>query len=857
MKGTYKITILLLAILTITACSRKRDSFMGRNFHAVTAEFNTMYNGDLAFIAGEQGLAESYRDNYWEVLPVERFQKEEDYSKPGDQKDPNFERAEEKAVKAIQKHSIYVNGKEYNPQIDEAYIMLGKARYFDSRFVPALDAFNFILNRYPTSNSINRANIWKAKCNIRLNNEELAIEELDKILEDVEQGEVDMDDDEYADTNAIMAEAHIVRDSLHLALPYIKEASTFAKNKELKGRYTYIKGQLYDRLEEKDSANIAYQEVIDMNRKIPRIYHINAYIAQGKNFDYEGGDRTAFLELLFDMEENRENRPFLDKIYNQIGDYYRNIGINDTATIYYNKSIKAFKEDNILQSVNYGTLAEMNFDNAEYKAAGKYYDSTLTFLVEKSKRWRRIKKKRDNLDDVIKYEDIATLNDSIIRIATMTEDQQLAFFTEYTDGLKEQRRLDSIALIKEEAKIANQEFFTKGNKEGGSNFYFYNQTSLAYGKQEFRRIWGDRKLEDFWRLSEKKSTPAGLTIGGDNTEKVESATNKELLDPQYYIAKIPKRQGQIDTLTIDRDFAYYQLGLIYKEKFKEPSLAVERLEKLLSYNPDERLILPAMYTLHKSYVELENEAKADEYKNRIVSGYPESRYAEILLNPNTALSTDESSPDFKYKKLYEAFEAYQYDEVIAKCDEYIDLYFGDAIVPKFEMLKATALGRRDGFAAYDKALKELMVNYPNKEEGKQARNIVSTVLPGLKPKKFVGDNESDKWKIVYTFSNSETEAADALVAKLQEIINYYNYFKMSASRDYYTPDTQFVVLHGLGTRLGGRDLAEAFSENKKYSIKKPFFEISTPNYKTVQIHKNLEEYLNQGGTKEDKNNPQK
>ena len=116
---------------------------------------------------------------------------------------------------------------------------------------------------------------------------------------------------------------------------------------------------------------------------------------------------------------------------------------------------------------------------------------------------------------------------------------------------------------------------------------------------------------------------------------------------------------------------------------------------------------------------------------------------------------------------------------------------------------------------------------------------------------------SDKWKIVYTFSNSETEAADALVAKLQEIINYYNYFKMSASRDYYTPDTQFVVLHGLGTRLGGRDLAEAFSENKKYSIKKPFFEISTPNYKTVQIHKNLEEYLNQGGTKEDKNNPQK
>ena len=71
---------------------------MGRNFHAVTAEFNTLYNGELAFTAGEEGLAQSYRDNYWEILPVERFQKEEDFSKPGDQKDPNFERAEEKAA---------------------------------------------------------------------------------------------------------------------------------------------------------------------------------------------------------------------------------------------------------------------------------------------------------------------------------------------------------------------------------------------------------------------------------------------------------------------------------------------------------------------------------------------------------------------------------------------------------------------------------------------------------------------------------------------------------------------------------------------------------------------------------------
>ena len=101
---------------------------------------------------------------------------------------------------------------------------------------------------------------------------------------------------------------------------------------------------------------------------------------KGKNFDYEKGDRVAFLELLQDLEKNRENRPFLDKIYNQFGDYYRNSDSIETAVKYYNKSIKAFRQDRILQSVNYQTLAEINFDNAKYKTAGAYYDSTLTFL---------------------------------------------------------------------------------------------------------------------------------------------------------------------------------------------------------------------------------------------------------------------------------------------------------------------------------------------------------------------------------------------------------------------------------------------------------------------------------------------
>ncbi len=858
LKYAKKITILFVTVLILASCSRKKNTFLSRNYHAVTAEYNALYNGGVAFDEGKEQLAATFRDNFWEILPVERIEVKKKITKPGEKPktDSKFGRAEEKAAKAIQKHSIYIDGKEHNPQIDEAYMMLGKARYYDERFVASQDAFNFILNRYPTSNSINEAKMWKAKSNIRLNNEEGALEELATLLE--EEGLSDID---AADASAIMAQAYINLDSIEEALPHIKLASEFVKDNELKGRYSFIKGQIYDRLEEKDSANMAYQEVIDLNRKSPRIYMIQSYIAQGRNFDYEKGDRIAFLELLQDLEENRENRPFKDIIYNAMGEYYRNTVNIDTAVIYYNESIKNYNNDRTLQSVNYSTLAEINFDRAEYKRAGAYYDSTLTFLDEKTRPWRRVKKKRENLDDVIKYEDIASTNDSILRIAAMSEAEQVAFFTDYTTKLKAKAIADSIEQAEVDERVANKEFYNKNNSigsdknAGGGKFYFYNSTTLAYGKGEFRKIWGERKLEDEWRLSSRKR---GSFQGVEEIEESQPIAENERFKPETYLKKIPKDPKIIDSLTGDRNFAYYQLGLIYKEKFREYDLASNRLETLLGYGPEDRLVLPSKYNLFKIYELTENKALADKWKNDILTNHPESRYAEILRNPNVQLATDESSPEFKYKALYKEFEAGKYQYVIDTTEEYIKIYTGNGIVPKLEMLKATALARKEGFEAYKNALNFIALNYPQSPEGKQAQEIYNTVLPKLSAKQFATPKEGDKWKVVYQFTSADMEVAKELQSTLDEAIKQYNYFDMSTSIDYYDPNTLFVIIHGLNTQLGGKGFAEVLKENKEYRIAYPHFEITSPHYKIVQIHKNLDEYLSSTvNVQEENSNPQK
>src|SRR5690606_24866768 len=127
--------------------STEKDAFLNRNFHALTAKDNILYNGKNALKEGREGLITSYNDNFWEVLPVERMEVVEEKALSGGANNPSFERAEEKAAKAIQKHGMNIRGRERNPQMDEAYLLLGIGRYYDQRFIPAMEAFNYILDK--------------------------------------------------------------------------------------------------------------------------------------------------------------------------------------------------------------------------------------------------------------------------------------------------------------------------------------------------------------------------------------------------------------------------------------------------------------------------------------------------------------------------------------------------------------------------------------------------------------------------------------------------------------------------------------------------------------------------------------
>ena len=835
MEKILKATAILLLLVALTGCSRKKNTFLNRNWHAVTAEYNTLYNGNLALDLGIEALNESYLDNYWQILPVERMEIRDEVMAPGETLNPNFVVAEEKAVKAIQRHSMLIEGSEKNPQIDEAYLLLGKSRYYDQRFVPALEAFNYILHKYPLSNTINEARIWREKTNMRLEFDELAIKNLKKILESER-----LEDENRAEASATLAQAYLNINSPDSALTHIRRAAEITDIDNKEGRYWYITGQVYDVLGKPDSASYAFEQVIDLNRKIPRIYLVNAMIRQIEYMNLTAGEKALVLEQLTELAEDRENRPYLDKIYFQLAEFHYQQDSSRLAIEYYNRSLRTPSNNTYLQSLDYQTLGNINFDAANYEVAGAYYDSTLTKLPEDSREFRLIKRKRDNLDDVIYYEKMAQKTDSILQIASLTEEEQLEFFTSYTTKLREQATSEVERPAQEQAA---QNFFEKkrpsmpGVPNPGSSFYFYNPTAVAYGKQEFFRLWGDRELADNWRTRRQSGGGEDLASSGVN----DLIDNDPRFDPQTYIKRIPTDPAELDSIKGDLNFASYQLGLIYREKFNENELAAERLEFLLQNDPEDRLLLPAKYNLFKIYTDLGMTARAQSLRNDILVGYPDSRYAAILSNPESLLR-DENNPTTIYEELYRRYEDQEYAEVIAETSELINEFAGDEIVPKLELLKAMAEGRLHGFEKYRESLNYVALNYPQSIEGKKAQEILDKALPSLASNQFVPDSTVNSFKLIFPFEKAQRKEATELKEKISIALEDLS-TTGSVSLDVYDKDEDFVVVHGFTSVAGAKTFAQRLADEKKYGVNKNYFYISTPNYRVAQIHKNIETYL--------------
>ena len=237
-KGNHFFILTIMVFIITSGCSTQKNKMINRGYHTLSTKYNVLYNGKEAFEVGRTILEQAHDDNFFELLEVEPI------ALNGEKMEqstlvPGFSRAEEKAVKAIQKHSMNIKGIQRNSKIDEAYLLLGKARYFDRRFFPALESFNFLLENYADKNTYVEGRIWREKTNIRLKNNELAIKNLRSLALNITPKSPF-----HSMANSTLAQAFVNTEQLDSAKVFIKRAALSSKKYKDKGRFYFLTGQL-------------------------------------------------------------------------------------------------------------------------------------------------------------------------------------------------------------------------------------------------------------------------------------------------------------------------------------------------------------------------------------------------------------------------------------------------------------------------------------------------------------------------------------------------------------------------------------------------------------------------------------
>ena len=864
------------SIAILLACSTKRDNYINRKWHSTNTKYNVLYNGNLAMQKGIADVKATYSDDFWDLLPLERIQVMPTEQKEGEvTKNTNFERAETKATKAIQIHSMNIGGYEKNNQIDESYLMLGKSRYYENRYLPAMEAFNYILYKYPTSNNVYQAQVWREKVNLKLENEQLAIKNLNRTLKGQKVTGQDL-----ADIHSVLAQAFIKKNVLDSAIVSVKIAKKETKLKEEKARYTFILGQLYEKLNYSDSAYVAFQEVIDMKRKSPRSYTIYSHLKQSSQFDFQAGDTVAFHKNLDKLLENIENKNFRDVIYHQKAIFYDKKGKDNLAILNFNKSIKNSSSDKYLAALNYRNISEIYYSKQNFHYVKKYLDSTLLRLPEKNNEVKATKKRLEIITDVVKYQDIISYTDSIFNISKMSNSEKVNFFQNHitklkiSDSIAAVKSADNLALSEQNQKsdafpgdsfndnsdnkdkkslgeisktknpVLEQDLVKPPVNSGGlqSNFYFYNAVTVAQGKLNFKKKWGDIKYGDNWKSvpeSNQNQTQNGSEeeIEEETEEETEEVGLESKYNPSFYIDQLPKDTKVLDSLNIEANYARFQLGAIFKEKLKENKLAITSFEDILVNTPQSKLVLPTYYNLFQLYGDLNNE-KALFYKQKILSEYPESRYASAINN--TAINADITA-DSEFNLLYKKVEEGWFREANLEIDALLKKYDGDELNAKFDMLKAKISARLFGLSAYKEALQKMVKNYPKADETKKIESILSSDIPALEALQFGATSKT--YNLVFITNYPNEISHKNLIEKLNQYAKVSGDRKVSVSNDIYKVDKNMIVLHGILNKVTAESVANYLKEHKDYKLKDTPIIISNEDYKVVQVNKNLEEYL--------------
>jgi tetratricopeptide (TPR) repeat protein len=716
----------------------------------MTARYNIYFNGYESFKSGLIKISTGFKDDYAEMLKV--FE----YSDPSTVTlcSSDMERAIQKASKLISLKSItakpdikeksqpsvkekeLLDKKEYNEWVDDSYLLIAKARFYKQEFKEAASILNYCITEANDPLIKAEATIWLARIfsetgkyneSFRLINELEITADFTKPLKSM-----------YYTT---LADLFIKQKKYSEAIEPLGKSIDLASGKRNRYRMTYLLAQLYEQTGDGVKATSLYREVVKMNP--PYDIEFNARINIAGVFDSNSGNPQEIKRELEKMLKDSKNKDFQDQIYFALGNILMKEGNEKDALEFYRKSATIPSGNQKQKGRSYLALAVYYYEKTNYMKAGRYYDSAVFFLDQKHPDYLALKTRSQSLNALVSQLTVIQTEDSLQKVAFMKEPERNALISSIIAKIA---KAESEGKVSEYADRYNLGQFyenerrSQGNIDQEGKWYFYNQAALTFGRTEFRRRWGERKLEDNWRRSNKtRSSASQVSANSEEASQNVSDTSGAILDykkPEFYLKNLPLTDSLVTISNEKIATALLNAGKAYSERILDQGKASETFESLINRFPENELVPEALYYLYKVNKELNN-SKSETYRQRLLQKYPESEFARILSDPSyyEKKMADLKISENLYQEAYNEYIGEKFTGAISLCDNALKKYPQDLLAPKFLLLRAYSVARVSDERNFKVELNTLIKTWPEAAESKKAADIIAFLnqkIPELK-----------------------------------------------------------------------------------------------------------------------------
>lgn len=859
--------ICLAGLMSITSCSTKKNTWTRRAFHNVNCKYNVYWNGNNALNEGDRNMKENVVNNYNEILRVYNYGTKQDAQKLN----PKMDRAIKKASIGIQKHSMYFGGEEKVKYVRNSYLMMGKAHFYKHDFISARRVFDYVAKEYGKDPISNEAYLWLAKTHIESERFEKAEATLNLLYSKLESSYVQQS--VRRDLPMVQADFYLVQQNYYEPYAYLERGIELGNERDVVTRALFILGQINQLEGDLDLATDYYQKVVKRNPEYIMAFEARMSIAEC--YDEGTGDSKNINKVLRKMAKDFRNKEFLDQIYFALADVALKDGDVDLTIEYLQKSVSSSIKDNYQKSTSALKLADIYFQRADYLPAEAYYDTAVTFLPPDFPNYDLIKNKASVLSEIVVHSQTIHLQDSLQRLASMDTTQLLALI----DEIIEDYQINQVRMAEEAEEALEQgvQFVNVGNDRSnqrlGGQWYFYNPQAMNVGRSEFKQKWGNRKLEDNWRLSDKRLlmqsydeevVGAGGVIPNDTLQTADALPS----DPEtreYYLADLPKTEADFQASYEKEIEAYKKLGFLYLEELNDTAIALETYLDFRQKYPENKYRLESLYALYKIYNEQGNDDRAAHYKSLIISSYPESDYARVIMDPDyyIKLSQQKGQSAKLYERAYKAYENGQYYRVITYADRAIEQYPADtALLPRFLFIRAISLGKVNVPDTLYAALQQLVTDYPRSRVSPRAHSIMKMLQREYGLGDLVSVNvetgepiaespftyDPDDMHLVVMVLNSELVEIDPLKVRMSDFKKkYFRLVRLRVKSLMLDKQRAVLTIGNFENSIGAYDFYTAI-EHDEYVLSGmstqdyELFAISTSNYPILYREKNVEAY---------------